>query len=275
MKESYLLENYYIFIACIGLSGVEERSQIEEDHSFKYEMKKGYVYVYHNFFFAKREDPFRHGSQKDVENLKLFFDTQLGFTMRVKENLSAQEMMSNAKDLSERDFSKNDCLFFVILSHGKQEGILGVDDEPISLAAMADLFTADKCPTLKGKPKIFIVQACRGDKDDPGAVVPDARPGPAPRAALQTLPVESDFLVCYASPIGYSSYRDVQTGSWYIQELVRIFKEYSDKEHLMDLMLQVNYVVSRKSCDDGYKQMPSEECRLTKKCYFGKCPKRE
>ena len=235
-------------------------------------MKSGYVFVFHNYCFAERGEPLRFGSDKDINSLRLLFETQFGFTMKTKENLSAQQMMDNAKDLSERDFSKNDCLFFVILSHGNQEGILGVNEQPVSLATITDMFTADKCPSLKGKPKVFIVQACRGDRDDRGAVVSDASPGPAPGAAQQSLPVEGDFLVCYASPIGYTSYRDVEAGSWYIQELVKIFKDYSEKEHLMDLMLRVNLAVSEKKCNEGYKQMPSEECRLRKKCYFGKAP---
>ena len=235
-------------------------------------MKNAYVFIIHNKVFNKREEAVRYGSDKDLRSLTDLFGQELGFKVKVVENRTANEILGEAGEISERDFSKYDALFFIILSHGNQTGILGVDEEPASLAALTDCFTADKCPSLIGKPKVFLVQACRGEKDDLGAVVSDATPGPAVNAALQAVPVESDFLVCYASPIGYSSYRDTEDGSWYIQELVKIFKKYYTREHLMDLMLRVNFAVSRKSCADRLKQIPSEECRLTKKCYFLSLP---
>ena len=248
---------------------MEESNHVGDLPAFVYEMKRGYVFVIHNVEFVNRPDPIRYGSKKDVEGLRELFENKLKFRMKIESNLSASRIISEAREISEKDFTSYDCLFFVILSHGKQEGILGVDDKPVSLAAITDMFTADKCQSLKGKPKVFIVQACRGDKDDFGAVVRDADQGPPRTAALQRTPVESDFLVCYACPLGYSSYRDEEQGSWYIRELVRIFKKY-DKDHLMDLMLLVNFAVSQKFCEQGFKQIPSEECRLTKKCYFSK-----
>ena len=254
----------------MGFISFLEQESIQEAELplFTSEMKNGYVFVIHNYLFPERQDPVRYGSEKDIEALKRLFEVQLGFTMKVKENLKAKEMLEKMRDISERDFSKNDSLFIVIMSHGKKTGILGVNEETIHPAVITDFFTADKCPTLMGKPKVFILQACRGDKDDFGAVAPDAGPMSARVEAVQVMPLESDFLVCYACPVGFSSYRDEEEGSWYIQQLVKIFLKYADKDHLMDLMLRVNFTVSRKLCEAGYKQIPSEECRLTKKYYF-------
>jgi len=246
-------------------------NKVETQLAFMHAMKKPYVHIIHNYRFSQRDEPIRHGSEIDLQSLKDLFETQWSFQTRVDENMTADGILKKARDIGERDYSENDSFFFIILSHGNQNGILGVDENHVSLAALTDFFTSDKCKSLRGKPKVFIVQACRGDKEDPGAVVSDATPGRAVNTALQAVPVESDFLVCYASPIGYSSYRDTENGSWYIQELVRIFKKYHTEEHLMDLMLRVNFAVSKKSCDLG-KQIPSEECRLTKKCYFHSLP---
>lgn len=234
-------------------------------------MKNGYVFVMHNFIYNKRQESLRHGSRNDVKELKQMFEGQFGFTFRLEENLTAEEMITKTQEsISERDYSKNDSFFFVILGHGSNDGILGVDEEPVSLALITDLFTADKCPSLQGKPKVFIVQACRGEKSDFGCVVSDAISWNVPEFSMPKIPIESDFLVCYSCPIGYSSFRDKERGSWYIQDLVQIFKKYAKKEHLMDLMIRVNHAVSHKVSPDGCKQVPSEECRLTKKYYFAR-----
>lgn len=63
------------------------------------------------------------------------------------------------------DHSQNDCVLFVILSHGHL-GSFSTYDSIYVLDDLFDAFTADKCPTLAGKPKIFIIQTCRTKTDD-------------------------------------------------------------------------------------------------------------
>lgn len=54
------------------------------------------------------------------------------------------------------------------MSHGSNLGIpggyteiTGIDGEGISTEDIVDEFTVEKCPGMKGKPKIFIFQCCR------------------------------------------------------------------------------------------------------------------
>ena len=42
------------------------------------------------------------------------------------------------------------------------------DNETVKIEDILDKFTADKCPSLANKPKVFIVQACRGALKDKG-----------------------------------------------------------------------------------------------------------
>lgn len=68
--------------------------------------------------------------------------------------------------LTIRDFAKHeshgDSAILVILSHGEENVIIGVDDIPISTHEIYDLLNAANAPRLANKPKIVFVQACRG-----------------------------------------------------------------------------------------------------------------
>ncbi|XP_011878424.1 PREDICTED: caspase-1-like [Vollenhovia emeryi] len=65
-------------------------------------------------------------------------------------------------------------------------------------------FTADKCTSLAGKPKLFFIQACRGEAADSGIKI-------SPRTLRQTetdtvpyytIPTHADFLMAYSSRQG-------------------------------------------------------------------------
>jgi hypothetical protein len=55
------------------------------------------------------------------------------------------------------DHSDCDCFVMAVLSHG-DKGILYSYDRYYEIATMLDVFTAEKCPTLAGKPKLFFIQ---------------------------------------------------------------------------------------------------------------------
>ena len=69
------------------------------------------------------------------------------------------------------DFSKSDDHRFgqmcvvIILSHGNDGGLINAaDGKSVSTEYVLRRFNNDACPALKGKPKFFILQACRGDE---------------------------------------------------------------------------------------------------------------
>ena len=57
-----------------------------------------------------------------------------------------------------------------IMTHGGEGGKLyGSDGEPVTVKDLATLFNASNCEVLSNKPKLFIIQACRGGDQDRGA----------------------------------------------------------------------------------------------------------
>lgn len=99
---------------------------------------------------------------------------QLGCILLEQENLKASVFLLKLykrflKDMKEciRRFSQNcehesaDSAFVILMSHGNNEIIWGTD-EAVELNELIALMNPDNAPMLVGKPKFFIIEACRG-----------------------------------------------------------------------------------------------------------------
>ena len=221
--------------------------------------------VINNYIFPQRANIERTGSDDDAKNLANLFD-DFGFRSRIHCNLTGVEMLRLLTDTAEKDFSRYDCFVCVILSHGSKDGIYGTDDKVINIEAITSLFRRDECPALEGKPKIFLIQACRGNQRDRIPVESDG--DPAQLFSNPSLPADADFLICFSSAPGHQSYRQPSVGSWFISALFEVFMEYAEKEHIMDMMIRVNNQVAGYFSRDGLKQMPCLVSMLTKRVFF-------
>ncbi|XP_053559526.1 LOW QUALITY PROTEIN: caspase-6 [Bombina bombina] len=256
------------------------------DPAAEYNMKhkrRGLALIFnHEWFYWQLTLTERRGTNADRDNLENRL-TELGFEVQSYNNLKTEEVFQKIHDASTRDHSDADSFICVFLSHGEDNHIFTYDAK-IEIEKLTHLFKGDKCPSLVGKPKIFIIQACRGDKhDDP--VETDATDGstPAPdvnqvevdAASVYTLPAGADFLMCYSVAQGYYSHRETIFGSWYIQDLCELLKTYGTALEFTELLTLVNRKVSMRSvgnCLDrnaiGKKQVPCFASMLTKKLYL-------
>lgn len=74
-----------------------------------------------------------------------------------------QEIEDKTRLISQSDKVKDsDCFIFIILTHGGDEGVFGVDEKSVSVSTLTEMFEPNNCPGLNEKPKIFLIQACRG-----------------------------------------------------------------------------------------------------------------
>uniref|UniRef100_A0A1I8FHS7 CASPASE_P20 domain-containing protein n=1 Tax=Macrostomum lignano TaxID=282301 RepID=A0A1I8FHS7_9PLAT len=138
------------------------------------------------------------------------------------------------------------------------------------------------------KPKLFFIQACRGDNFDRGVEVTDGEDdtlvGPLPPAGVgvgsgagisgprSRVPLESDFFFFYSTPPGYFSWRNSHRGQLQLTLLLWI---PGDRMELQHLMLMVQRLVSSAYASDtgdpkstGMKQMPVTVSQLRKLLYF-------
>uniref|UniRef100_A0A8C6GHJ7 Uncharacterized protein n=1 Tax=Mus spicilegus TaxID=10103 RepID=A0A8C6GHJ7_MUSSI len=111
----------------------------------------------------------RVGAQVDLREMKLLLE-DLGYTVKVKENLTALEMVKEVKEFAAcPEHKTSDSTFLVFMSHGIQEGICGTTysnevSDILKVDTIFQMMNTLKCPSLKDKPKVIIIQACRGEK---------------------------------------------------------------------------------------------------------------
>jgi len=60
--------------------------------------------------------------------------------------------------VANEDHTDNDCIAMVVLSHGINSSLVYAKDNPYPVEYLWSSFTADACPSLAGKPKLFFVQ---------------------------------------------------------------------------------------------------------------------
>uniref|UniRef100_A0A3Q3FK38 Caspase-8-like n=1 Tax=Labrus bergylta TaxID=56723 RepID=A0A3Q3FK38_9LABR len=172
--------------------------------------------------------------------------SQLGFTMVVHRDLTADAMQREVTKLSKRSFLEEDALVICVLSHGEKGSVYGSDEKEVYIRDLTLPFTSEKAPTLAGKPKLFFIQACQGKGYQGGE---DAGP-----VLEETVPSDADFLLGMATVQDYKSFRHVSFGSVYIQELCR--QLHKSMDNILSVLTRVNREVS-KGVYLNHKQMPS------------------
>ncbi|XP_008315389.1 caspase-6 [Cynoglossus semilaevis] len=260
------------------------RSSLALDVAEEYKMtnkRRGLAIIFNQErFFWRLGLNDRHGTNADCYNLEIRL-AALGFEVKSCHSYKQEEVKKVIDDAAAANHSDADCFMLIFLSHGENEHVY-THNGKIDIQEIMSLFKGDKCKSLVGKPKIFIIQACRGDKhDDPvtpcddvdseiktNEVVVDA-------SAFYTLPAGADFIMCYSVAQGYYSHRETINGSWYIQDLCELIKQYGDSLEFTELLTLVNRKVSMRSVGSssdrnaiGKKQVPCFASMLTKKLYF-------
>ncbi|NWX04221.1 CASP9 protein, partial [Caloenas nicobarica] len=261
-----------------------------------YELKSdpcGCCLILNNINFSQDSDlSTRAGSDVDCEKLEKRFKA-LSFDVLTLQDLPAQKMVLELQKLARQDHSALDCCVVVILSHGCQTshiqfpgGVYGTDGKAIPVEKIVNYFNGSHCPSLRGKPKLFFIQACGGEQRDRGFVVDSDSPGDeAPGGSLESdatpfqtpagnvdqpdavasLPTPSDILVSYSTFPGFVSWREASSGSWYVETLDSVLEQYAHSEDLLNMLLRVANAVSAKG---RYKQIPGCFNFLRKKFFF-------
>ena len=192
------------------------------------EAPRGICLVINNFNFLGEEQ--RQGAKSDEEAIaRLFKD--LHFIVEIRQNLGGLGILKVAQETAARDHSKYGAFVFFIMSHGdKKDVIYGVDNRKAGMEDIMSEFTPTNCPTLENKPKLFFIQACRGQRSDPrmsrlsvstdNLIAEDSIQiihYPDADLANGLSAREADFLLAFATVPGYKAWRSKQAGSWFIQ----------------------------------------------------------
>jgi len=129
---------------------------------------RGNCLIVNNINFEGEILPTRKGSDEDANRFDQIF-RQLGFETIMTRNLTAEQMREKFKELSRACKPEHDALFVFILSHGSEHGIYGTDGIEVYLESeIISCFDNRNCKAMIGKPKVLVIQACRGRSKDCG-----------------------------------------------------------------------------------------------------------
>lgn len=228
---------------------------------------RGFALVISNVTFdpctAPDLDP-RKGGEVDDEVLRKVF-TELDYMVTVRQNLTAQNMRMCIESFSRQPEHRTvDSCVVCLLSHGVEGAVYGTDGQLLQLDWVFGSFDNAHCQLLQNKPKMFFIQACRGEEMDCGVEQLDGpsrtsspsceqvdagREGQGDAGMRQRgemgrprikLPQRSDMICGFASLKGTAAMRNTKRGSWFIQDLNTILRLNAKDTHLADMLAQVN-----------------------------------
>ena len=237
----------------------------------------------------------RLGTDVDVENLVQLLKG-LEFDVTVKSNLALTPFFREVTEFCcNKLHAEADMAIVVILSHGHDGVVYASDGQSINMEYIYEFFNNRNCPLLRGKPKFFIVQSCRGDRPDAGveglddmeaagataspskhmskkrknesldAVSQPSEAGDVARAR----PTWEDMIIAYSTIPGYASLRDHDKGTWFVQSLVEVFMTHAHDTELVDLLRMTSERLSQFTNELGEKQTCNVEMRhLYKRIYL-------
>lgn len=221
----------------------------------------------------------RNGTHVDEARLRNTFE-RLDFQIIVENDLKYDDVKKKLDKISKMDHSKNDCFVTVIMTHG-ESNLLWAKDKKYPVEELYEPFFGDKCPSLIGKPKLFFVQACRGEKIT-NAVrysMMDSTDSQTKQVPVTySIPTMADLLVMYSTYEGNYSWRNPENGAWFIQALCVEFDLNGKQDDLLTLLTSVSRRVAYEFESNvpgnekmhAKKQMPSVVSMLTKIMYFTK-----
>lgn len=243
-----------------------------------YNMKhknRGMAIIFNHEHFDIPSLKSRAGTNVDCDNLAKVLKG-LGFRVTVLHNQKSAEINNYIQQTADMDHSDNDCLLIAVLSHGEM-GMLYAKDTHYKPDNLWYYFTADKCPTLAGKPKLFFIQACQGDKLDGGVTLRSRTETDGYSTASYRIPIHADFLIVYSTVPGYFSWRNTTRGSWFMQALCEELR-FNGTER--DILTLLTFVAQRVALDfesntpdlptmHQQKQVPCITSMLTRLVVFG------
>ncbi|XP_075706910.1 caspase-1-B-like isoform X2 [Rhinoderma darwinii] len=221
----------------------------------------------------------RKGANFDLEGMRILLEG-LDYEVQWKINLTAKEMQTTMMNFAKHDHKDSDSTFLVFMSHGERDIICGTDfkketvegKETATGALRVDsifkTFNNQNCSGLRDKPKIIIIQACRGDDrsqvlvSDSAEELPNSGQEHLEDDAVHKMLKELDFICFYSTTPDTVSYRDPGSGSLFIQCLINCMKKDAHNLSLEDIFRNVQLSFKNNL------QMPTQDRKTLLKTFF-------
>ena len=235
----------------------------------------------------EKEPKERVWSKKDVENLTNLLN-YLEFSVIPCYNYTKAQIVKVLQEQKENsNHTTSDCFLLVVMSHGNKDYIVTSDNQTLHFENIMEIIKS--CTFLYNKPKFFLFQACRGDKEmrpsssnsiksegpqrmsDPGSVSSNDKNPTDEKTGFTLFENETDFLVFFSTLPDHRAYANANgEGTIFITSFCNVFKNAytnlaSDKHlSLSDMTTEINNRVQQQQ----QLQVSITNATMGKKLYF-------
>ncbi|KAH8411984.1 hypothetical protein KR222_004711 [Zaprionus bogoriensis] len=236
---------------------------------------RGQALIFNHEHFLDPSLRSREGTRIDGQKLQDAL-LELGFKVNLYMDLCKVEILEKINMAAAQDHSQCDCICIAILSHGLRDFVYAKETF-YPLKSLFSPLTSSRCPTLAGKPKLFFIQACRGNRTDPGFSMhtPETCESSESFSLSYDMPLEKDFLIASSTMPGFVSWRNTAEGSWFIESLCLELSQQGKSRDLLTLLAFVAQHVSNKESYAPWqpsmhekKQIACTKSTLTRILYF-------
>ncbi|XP_053685893.1 caspase-14-like [Sabethes cyaneus] len=195
----------------------------------RYDLSRGCHVLIFNHKKFKNELNERKGSEKDLELLKIFFNNYQVNELEIYSDFSVEQVKTKMAEIEKKDFKECSCLIVIIMSHGGLgDTIMASDEQSYNLETDIVDRVLDNS-TLKDKPKLFFIQACRGN----ALMETDSFP---------SVSNKNDIWKLHSTYEGTVSFRDIERGTCFVQTLFDFIETNNDKSlHEISLLLRAEF----------------------------------
>jgi len=227
---------------------------------------RGVMLIFNNRKYPPNhtKEKYRRGSTADAFRAEKTWK-QLGFDVYNYEDKRGHEILDIVKKISANpELKSRKCFGITLMGHGEEGKLITFGGTELLISTL--ITQVQECVDLRGIPKLFFIQACRG---------PERMQKVAYQVDYQT-PLRADTLVHYATYEDYVSTRSPdykingkKVGAWFIYALAQVVNEmdFNEEIEIHRVLTRVNNKVSHfvgeiEETDERGKRIKLEFCQM-------------
>ena len=214
------------------------------------------------------------GTAKDAEKIHSTFQV-LNIATHSVRNVRKPDLTALLSEAAECKYypEHSKCIAFVFSGHGYDGNHIYMQDG--NLMKIEDIvrpFLPGSAPMIGNIPKLFLIDACRGDQQLQAAVIPRAGGGKLRKGGTDVtlqVPAEGNFLVAHSTMPGFQSYELKGEGGIWMAAVAK--KLRTSQESVEDVLTEVNEELMEKYQTPEWRhcmQQPEKVSRLNRRVYL-------